>query len=221
MHQKSKRRRPAVSDVTNLEENDNDRFYLAGQHFQNALQQHLDAINISYGSLPVKPTHTQLCTAYEQMCRCQIFSMTSKQKMFPISRYLRHCKVRHPTASKVCTVTDDRRIVRCELCKWEFNMTGRLKKWHKPNVIKHFLSKDHWDRVTSTAGAGTSVEESTQQQQRYVHASNLIETVINDAIFTCCSKSLPHTAIEESLNCTARALLAVKGVKALTSYDIL
>ena len=49
----------------------------------------------------------------------------------------------------------------------------------------------------------------------------LAPAVIDDAIYICCSKGLPHTAMEASLDCTSRVLFAVnKGKHEITPKEI-
>ena len=85
------------------------------------------------------------------LCQQVVFKFTSKQKLFPFKRYKRHFKIRHDLNVDACKVDGDpQQVVRCVLCDWVYDMRSKEKRWHKPNVLNHFLSHKHWDKLTTT-----------------------------------------------------------------------
>ena len=134
----------------------------------------------------------------------------------------RHFKIRHDLNVDACKVDGDpQQVVRCVLCDWVYDMRSKEKRWHKPNVLNHFLSHKHWDKLTATTNGGGQVVAGTiQHKEEICAADTLVPAVIDDAIYSCCSKSLPHTAMEASLDCTSRALFAVKGKHEITPKEI-
>ena len=203
---KHKRSRKATNDST----------YEVPKLFEHDLRLHLQEINTSYDKLPSSPDATSLAEGYASMCEGKIFSFVSKSKMFPLSRYSRFYRCRHDMGKDfVCQVGEDRQAVLCTLCDWSFCMGSQKKKWHKPNVVKHFLSKDHWAKLSAKSRQGGHLAGAIEQHKSLAK-SELAAAIVDDAVYTMTSKSLPHTAIVASLNCTARALLAVKGEVEMT-----
>ena len=194
--------------------------YMVGTNFIPDLIRNLKAINGSYDTLPASPSLAEFIKGYSNLCSTKCFRLKSRSSMFPYSRYKRHYQIRH-AITNVARVDDGRQVLRCTTCHWVHDMRSKSKRWHKPNAMKHFLSKEHWDRLSCNAKKSSSVLEATLQHENQIRATELlVPAIVDDAVYTCCSKSLPHTAMEASLQCTARALLAVKGDHEIESGKI-
>ena len=95
--------------------------------------------------------------------------------------------------------------------------------WHWGNLKKHFLSETHCKQVASSLNTTDTLQNVVaQHSEESVTRDTLVPAIVDDTIVEMCSRSLPHTASAASLNCTARALLAVAGSPGrVSSADII
>ena len=152
-----------------------------------------------------KVTQDDLNHAYNNVLRrSSLWKTKTVEEHFPFKSFRQHTNVVFPADSMV--VEENRTSWRCRVCDRDESTPGR--KFHRQNCLKHFRSKKHCQHVAATQHGGDTV---AQLAQEYVFASELADTIADDAIVTGARKCISLSALPCLLDISARSLFACRG----------